>query len=72
MFVTYRLSVRLGEHNLLSDEDCLPDDATICADPVQDIPVANSVGHTNYNTPKWANDIGLIRLSTKAQLNGEF
>lgn len=30
---------------------------------VEDVPVAKLIAHPKYNTPRYANDVGLIRLS---------
>ncbi|XP_062557542.1 serine protease grass-like isoform X2 [Armigeres subalbatus] len=51
--------VRLGEYNKKTYVDCVSQD---CADPPQDIKIEHTVIHPQYNTPKFSNDIGLIRL----------
>lgn len=63
----HRVSVRLGEYDIDTENDCQTiDDETVCAEPVQDIPVETVNFHHNYNNPKWSNDIALIRLSRAA------
>jgi hypothetical protein len=57
----FRESVRLGEHNLDTVEDC--DD--YCAEPVQDYEIAATIPHKEYNSYHLKNDIGLVRLKTK-------
>lgn len=54
------ISVRLGEHNLLTDQDC---DVDECAPPVIDNPVAETIVHENYRAAKNDDDIALIRLA---------
>jgi hypothetical protein len=56
----FRESVRLGEHNLDTLEDC--DD--YCLDPVQDYEIAMTIPHEKFNS-ELKNDIGLVRLKTK-------
>lgn len=54
------VSVRLGEHNLLTDIDCDQDE---CAPPVVNIPVAEAIVHENYNAAGNDDDIALIRVA---------
>lgn len=54
------ISVRLGEHNLLTDQDC---DIDECAPPVVNIPVAETIVHENYKAAKNDDDIALIRVA---------
>lgn len=60
----FRVSVRLGEHNLDNKEDCyIFDSERICADPVQDIDVEKIIRHAQFNGRQYnINDIALIRL----------
>jgi len=60
-FCGFRESVRLGEHNLGTVEDC--DD--YCTDPVQDYEIAVSIPHEQFDSHQLKNDIGLVRLKTK-------
>ncbi|XP_001842728.2 serine protease grass [Culex quinquefasciatus] len=53
--------VRLGEHTKSKEQDCIGSEDD-CAGPVQDIAVELEIVHPEYNKPKYANDIGLIRL----------
>ncbi|EZA55838.1 Serine protease easter [Ooceraea biroi] len=56
----FRMStVRLGEHNSLTDPDCEKDH---CAEPVQDFLPESIIVHQSYNTPRNMHDIALIRL----------
>ncbi|XP_069688616.1 uncharacterized protein [Periplaneta americana] len=56
-------TVRLGELDERTDPDC---SSTECADPVQDfVPSAVEV-HERYDSPKFRNDVALIRLDRPA------
>lgn len=50
--------MRLGELNAKTNS-C--DNGGICAEP-QDFAIQSIVHHSNYDTPKYANDIAIIRL----------
>lgn len=61
-------AVRLGEYDLNTEIDCQVFDETdingkVCNPPAQDIPVEKLIPHPEYNIPKYANDIALIRLA---------
>lgn len=62
---SFRVGVRLGEHNILTEKDCSIDDI-FCLDPVQDIPVNGLIVHKEYQKSMKLNDIALIRLQTAA------
>lgn len=51
--------VRLGELDTRSDIDC--DSQTRCSQ-AQDFEIERIIPHSMYDTPKYANDIALIRL----------
>lgn len=55
------VSVRLGEHNLLTAIDCEDGE---CAEPVIDVPIAERIIHESYepSSRAQANDIALLRL----------
>ena len=59
------VGVRLGEHDRSSDVDCvkIDENQNQCNPPVQDINIEKLIPHPNYNTPRYANDGGLIRLA---------
>lgn len=64
-------SVRLGENDLTTDEDCtILDGESDCAPPAQDIPIdaERSVFHSNHSNRYKKNDIALLRLATPAVL----
>lgn len=65
------VAVRLGEYDRTTDPDCLlfDENQQECNPPVQDIPIENLIPHPNYNTPRYANDVGLIRLSRAPNMN---
>ncbi|KAK6630239.1 hypothetical protein RUM43_014938 [Polyplax serrata] len=62
-------TVRLGEHNMLTEEDC--ENGFGCAPPPVDIPIHKVIPHPEYSRPNLRNDIALIRLAEKVKL-GEF
>lgn len=69
LFFHSRVSVRLGEHKISTDEDC---DDLICSDPVQNIPVDKVIRHANFSSITKINDIALLRLKTAADISGRF
>lgn len=56
-----RSSVRLGEYDTKSDNDCVEQD---CADPVVNVRIAEKIPHESYDpaSKNQANDIALLRL----------
>ncbi|XP_037071855.1 CLIP domain-containing serine protease 14D-like [Pollicipes pollicipes] len=58
----FRLAtVRVGEHDLTKDTDCVGSD---CAGPVQDFQIEEIISHKEYNSPnRFWNDIALLRLN---------
>lgn len=50
--------------------DCefIDENEEVCAPPVQNIDVESIVPHPNYNTPKFSNDIMVIKLKTPADI----
>lgn len=59
------LAVRLGEYDRSTDPDCklVDENQQECNPPVQEIAVGSLIPHPNYNTPRYANDVGLVRLA---------
>lgn len=60
-YVPCRKFVRLGEHNLHSEDD----------GPVEDIEVIKVTKHMYYDTPKHANDIAILTLARDVTFSGE-
>lgn len=60
----------MGEHDTTTDPDCQNlGEGRECAEPVQDVAVAQAIWHAQFDTPiKWANDIGLIRMARRVNL----
>lgn len=56
--------MRLGE---LDTKTNLCDNGGICAEP-QDYAIESMVHHSNYDTPKYANDIAIIHLQRAVNL----
>lgn len=56
----FRVLVRLGELDSRTDNICASG-AAACTEP-QDFQIDSIIHHNGYDTPKYANDIALIRL----------
>lgn len=58
-------AVRLGEYDLNTDPDCrqVEQDLRLCNPSYQDVPIAELIPHADYNTPRYSNDIALVRLA---------
>ena len=54
------IMVRLGELDVRTERDCNTDSSN-CIES-QDFEIEKIVAHSMYDTPKYANDIALIRL----------
>ncbi|XP_034250570.1 CLIP domain-containing serine protease 2-like [Thrips palmi] len=59
--------VRLGEWDTTTDPDC---QYSVCAPPVYDIDPEFVIVHQDYNNPRFANDIALVKLAQKINFNG--
>ncbi|KAK3921691.1 Serine protease easter [Frankliniella fusca] len=59
--------VRLGEWDTATDPDC---QNTVCAPPVYDVDPESVIVHQDYNNPRFANDIALVKLAQKINFNG--
>ena len=65
-----RAKVRLGEHRISTDPDCLKQ-TSVCNDSPQDFDVEEIVFHQDYGVPQvFRNDIALLRLSRPANFSG--
>uniref|UniRef100_A0A8D8C1P1 Serine protease easter n=2 Tax=Culex pipiens TaxID=7175 RepID=A0A8D8C1P1_CULPI len=64
-------TVRLGENDINKEIDCnvYADEEDDCADPPQEIAVAEFIAHKLYSPSKRKNDIALIRLASPAKLS---
>ncbi|KAH8274284.1 hypothetical protein KR026_004372, partial [Drosophila bipectinata] len=68
--VSSRVSVRIGEYNITSAEDCvLYGGKRECLPPPVDIQVGEMIVHPNYSEVNYQNDIALIRLKDPVQFN---
>uniref|UniRef100_A0A2M4ANB5 Putative trypsin-like serine protease n=1 Tax=Anopheles triannulatus TaxID=58253 RepID=A0A2M4ANB5_9DIPT len=67
----YRLTtVRLGDYDIKTSRDCASvNGEEECAPPVQTMRIESAIVHTGFNTPKYANDIALIRLRDRAVIS---
>lgn len=59
----------VGEHNTKEDPDCQDG---ICNRERKEIFIEEQIHHESYNTPRYANDIGLLRLATDIDFSGEY
>lgn len=73
VYATNRVFVRLGE--LDSRTNLCDNNRDLCSEP-QDYEIESIVHHKNYDTPKYANDVALIRLqkttNSSMQLKSRF
>lgn len=58
------VSVRLGEHNTLTNPDC---EGYYCAEPVQDINVVRVTVHQDYDVRLFRNDLAILQLEQPAR-----
>ncbi|KAH8284818.1 hypothetical protein KR054_001459 [Drosophila jambulina] len=61
----FRMSIRLGEHNISSPTDCKAyGKVVLCQPPYEDVPVSvhSSIIHKDFESSTLRNDIALIRL----------
>lgn len=65
------VAVRLGEYDRTTDPDCklIDENEKECNPPAQDIPVETLIPHPNYNNPRYANDVGVVRLAVLPDLS---
>lgn len=69
-----RTVVRLGEHNIATEEDCSKPDGSVrrCAPNHQDFTPVDIIRHPDFNTRgSVSDDIALIRLNQTVQFSGE-
>lgn len=57
----YSVLVRLGELDATAENVCA--DGRADCNEIQDYIIENIIHHSGYDTPKYSNDIALIRLS---------
>lgn len=69
---TLRVTVRVGEHNLISEKDCA---VTLgvehCSEKPVDLPVVQYVQHPNYEMKTLKNDIALVKVKTTIKFSGK-
>lgn len=66
----YRILVRLGELDA-SEENVCANGLAVCSEP-QDYQIEMVIPHSGYDTPKYSNDIALIRLLLPANSSKGF
>lgn len=62
-------SVIVGEHNTETHPDCQDE---VCNNDRREYFVEQVVSHERYNMPRYANDIGLIRVSQDINFDSDF
>lgn len=69
--VSFRFSVRLGEHTISTQQDCADvNDFDTCSE-AEDIPIESFKVHEGYDPATKANDIALIRLTRPVAFSKE-
>jgi hypothetical protein len=72
--VLTRVSLKLGEYDLESEEDCSLNNRTVrCPDTPRDYAPSDFVLHSGFNhrdKTLFKNDIALIRLQTRVDFSG--
>jgi len=74
----HRISVRVGEHDTKTSPDCKTIKTSgkpICAPPVQEISVEESIAHPDYDSRdkrRRYNDVALVRLQRPVQFHGKY
>lgn len=68
------VAVRLGEYDLKVDPDCRRGDErnsddVDCNSPIQDIEIEELIPHSQYNNPRFSNDIGLVRMAQDVDIS---
>jgi hypothetical protein len=59
----FRAGVRLGEHDLETDIDCMDEEGEeVCAQPYMDFDIEDTISHSGYSLSHLQNDIALIRI----------
>lgn len=75
-WIWYRVSVRLGEYNTDTEEDCVTNlyGTTECTDQPQDILIDESIVHEQYkpNDVNQYHDIALLRLRREVPYTGQY
>lgn len=59
-------SIVLGEHNTATDPDCQDG---LCSPSTREVFFDRVIAHPSYNTPRFANDIAVVRLSEDLTFN---
>ncbi|XP_063697742.1 serine protease grass-like [Culicoides brevitarsis] len=60
-------TVRLGEYDTSTQQDCQSNARdSVCAPPVQEIPIRSTLIHPDYDKNRYLNDIALVRLQYSA------
>lgn len=73
--IYFRVSVRLGEWNTDTEEDCnVINRRKICSEKPIDVRVESTIVHENYdvNDDNRYNDIALVRLSRQVSYTSEY
>ncbi|XP_058812104.1 CLIP domain-containing serine protease B15-like [Topomyia yanbarensis] len=64
------VAIRLGEYDTSSSQDCDQlDGHSVCSPPTQTLNIETITVHQQYNKPRFANDVALIRLRQPADIS---
>lgn len=64
------IAIRLGDYDTSKSQDCDQlDGQSVCASPTQTLNIETVTVHHQYNKPRFANDIALIRLRQAADIS---
>lgn len=65
------VAVRMGEYDRSTDPDCktVDENQQECNPPAEDVPIDKTIPHPQYNIPRYANDVGLIKLSRSPDMS---
>ncbi|XP_011197759.2 serine protease grass [Bactrocera dorsalis] len=61
------ISVRLGEHDLSTDVDCISSSIRLCLPPPEDYQIEEIFEHPQYMNPRFTHDVALLKLKREVK-----